>query len=217
MKLSEINFNSKYRKIIINDKLLTCGYSRVFDSDYSGDQVTDPRPKAVSLGRWKSPKGNQLMAGINLNYLSDEQITRLQQNLQPILRDRNLKRRVRKLRALMPDIFNGAYRTYKRGEMHEIDPSTLKFVSVQKDPSKIDTDVATDVPRPQSAPNASIDADDVEMPQLDSDLSPEMQAKRKVDIEKPSIKEPRKPIQPTRLSDEPESEEQEEREPEDEI
>lgn len=215
MKLSEVNFNSKYRKLILN-KPITEGYSRVYDFDYNGDQVTDPRPKTVSLGRWRSPKGNNLMAGINLNYLSDEQITRLQQNLQPILRDRNLKRRVRKLRALMPDIFNSAYRTYKRDSMQEINPSTLRFISVQKDPAKVDTDVDADIPRPQSDPNTSIDADDVELPQLDSELSPEMQAKREVDIEEPSIRTPRKPTKPTQLNDEPEPEEQEEQ-PEDEI
>lgn len=212
MRLSEINKSTAHRNLVIKE-----GYGRTYDFDYSGDQVTDPRPNVLSLGRWKSPKNNNLMAGINLNYLSDEQISRLQQNLQPILRDRNLQRRARKLRALMPDIFSSAYRTYNRDAINAVDPGTLKFRSVQKDPAKAGTDVDTDVPRPQSAPNTSISPDDVELPQLDSDLSPEMQAKRKVDIEKPSIKEPRKPIQPTRLSDEPESEEQEEREPEDEI
>jgi hypothetical protein len=220
MKLLELNFNSKYRKIIVNNKLLTCGYGRLYDFDYNGKKATDSRPSVLSLGRWISPKGNNLLAGVNLNYLSDEQINRLQRNLQSILRDRNLRRRVKTLRALMPDIFNTSYRTYDRNYIQNINPGTLKFISIPKDPEKIDTSASTDVPRPEIAPNSSIDADDVEAPQIDSDLAaqttPEDEKMRKVDIKKPE--QPRKDIEDL---EEPEKDleelEQEENEEEEEI
>ena len=218
MKLHELNIIPKFKNLILRtQKLLTCGYSRVYEFDYQGDEVTDTRPKVVSLGRWKSPKGNNLLAGINLNYLSDEQINRLQRNLQSILRDRNLRRRVRKLRSLMPDIFHASYRTYYRDGMQEILPSTLRFISVPKDPEKVDTAVSTDVPRPDSAPNSSIDADDVEAPQYDPELAagktPEDEPMRDVDLAEP---EPEEIEQPEEIEEPEEPEDIEPEEPEEE-
>lgn len=130
MKLYEINFipTFNHNLIIINE-----GYSRTYNFDYQGDQVTDPRPKALSLGRWRSGRGNNLMAGINLNYLSQEQIKRLQQNLPRILRNRNLQRRVRTLRSLMPDVFNSAYRTYNKDAVDNVEKGTLRFLKTKKD------------------------------------------------------------------------------------
>lgn len=158
MKLFELNF---VRKLLITE-----GYGRTYDFDYHGDQVTDSRPKVISLGNWISGRGNNLMAGVNLNYLSPEQVERLQKNLQVVLRSRNLQNRSRTLRRLMPDIFSTAYRTYNKDAVNNVDPGTLKFASVaKKAQSTTDIDKMSP-PKPKEAPNASIDADDVVEPQL---------------------------------------------------
>jgi hypothetical protein len=106
------------------------GYGRVYNmlGTYLGYN-DDPTPKVLSLGRWISPKGNKLLAGINLHYLSDDQTSRLQKNLGTILKDRNLRRRVRKLRSLIPDVFDSAYRTYDTQKINgQVTKGTLKFV-----------------------------------------------------------------------------------------
>lgn len=194
MKLSLVNFIASN----ISRKILNEGYSRRYDFDYTGDEVTDPRPAAVSLGRWRSPRGNQLFAGLNLNYLSDEQITRLQQHLPGILQDRNLKRRVRKLRSLAPDIFNSAYRTYKRDEMHQIDPGVLRFMKIPETP-------------PEGAPEEPEKAPPGPRPSL----ADKIMARHRQPEEKPeevprktAPAKPEKPEKPTRLG-EPEEDEEE--------
>ena len=208
MRLSLINFKH-------NKKCITEGYGRVFDiGRYDGDEVNDMSPSVLSLGRWKSPKGNNLLAGVNLNYLSDEQINRLQRNLQPILKDRNLKRRARKLRSLMPDIFNTAYRTYKKDAINQVTPNTLKFISVPTEPEKEKTTAYTDVPRPNSAPNSSIDAQDVEEPQIDSELSAQKTPEDENMREKPSKPETTKKINNDENEPRPDMVEPEEPEPE---
>jgi hypothetical protein len=102
------------------------GYGRSFSIDYSNANI-DPRPNVLALGRWINHKGTKLLCGVNLNYLSDDQVLELQKNLQTILGDRNLRRRVRKLRSLMPQIFDRAYRTYNQEHVRIIAPGTLKF------------------------------------------------------------------------------------------
>jgi hypothetical protein len=120
MKLYEIN------------NLICEGYGRVYTHTYTGDEVHDPRPRSLSLGKFKSSRNNHLMSGVNLNYLTKDQLERLQQNLPSVLKYKNLRQRVSALRSLMPDIFNSAYRTYKRDEMNDIDPGVLKFAKIEK-------------------------------------------------------------------------------------
>lgn len=160
MKLSQLNFD---RRNIKRNLLLTCGYARTYDFDYTGKQVTDPRPNALALGRFKSPRRNQLMSGINLNYLSPEQIKRLRQNLPAILKDRNLRRRARKLRAMMPDVFNSAYRTYNRAEINDVDPGTLKFM--KQDPEAQEPGITPDYnPPPEQRVKPTQQASQQEVP-----------------------------------------------------
>jgi len=179
MKLFELNYN-KSNKVL--KAILSEGYGRVYDFDYTGDVVNDPKPSALSLGRFISPRRNQLMAGINLNYLSPQQITRLQQNLPTILKNRNLRKRARLLRAMMPDIFNSAYRTYKRSEVNNVDPNTLKFIKPQ--PGEVE--------QPQKpAP----DYDPPKPTRVDQDEQPE--------AEEPVVDEPEQPKEPVRTSGSP--------------
>lgn len=103
------------------------GYGRVHNFNYDNFNV-DPRPKILLLGRWRHPRTrNNLIAGINLNYLDDEQVIRLRRLLPSILKSRNLKNRYWAGRMLLPDIFNDLYRTYDSKYVHAITPATLKF------------------------------------------------------------------------------------------
>jgi O-methyltransferase involved in polyketide biosynthesis len=87
-----------------------------------------------------------LIGGINLNYLSEEEINRLRQNLAAILApDRRLSVRtgnrmnrpahdpheILKDRyytglKLLPDIFKNSYRTYRLDEINEVSKETLR-------------------------------------------------------------------------------------------
>ena len=125
MKLSGLHLNDLgyYRSGFI----ITEGYGRVLNYNYDNFKV-DPRPKVLLLGRWRHPRTrNNLVAGINLNYLSDEQKLRLRQALPEILKSRNLRRRYWKGREVLPDIFNDLYRTYDARYVHAVTPATLRF------------------------------------------------------------------------------------------
>lgn len=102
------------------------GYGRVVNMDYSHFNV-DPRPDVLSLGKWRNHLGNLLVCGINLHYLSDDEILRVRKALPQILSDRNLRRRVRALRSALPDVFNKSYRTYRADRANIITKGTLKF------------------------------------------------------------------------------------------
>jgi len=190
MRLSEINHIKKSRPVRV--QVIEEGYGRTFTVDpYTGDKVTDPKPTALSLGKFRSSRGNQLMSGINLNYLSDEQRKRLQQNLPSILRkpdgrpERNNRRRVRKLRAMMPDIFNQAYRTYNRAEMNNVQPGVLKFL--KPEPGEVDQPPK---PAPESDLPKPTDVDPASQPDVPTpdDLTP---------MPKPGVY-PRQPVPPAR-------------------
>jgi hypothetical protein len=56
--------------------------------------------------------------------------------LKTILGDRNLRRRVRKLRALMPDVFDNAYRTYNQDYVAAVKPGTLKMIAAKIKPEE---------------------------------------------------------------------------------
>lgn len=196
MKLSQINFHKS-----VNNKNIHEGYGRVYDFGYTGDVVNDPKPSALSLGRFISPKNNQLMAGVNLNYLSPEQIKRLRQNLPNILKHKNLRKRARTLRAMMPDIFNSAYRTYKRSEINNVDPKTLKFLDSEPG----------DVKQP---PKPAPDFDPIKPSNINPEKQPEYQepdkqpqtdkpqtGKLQPDKPKPTLKKPIKPKKPSRPSE----------------
>jgi hypothetical protein len=67
MKLSTMNFRKR------TDNLITEGYGRTFNMSYWNHHV-DPRPHVLSLGRWVNHKGTKLLCGVNMNYLSDDQV-----------------------------------------------------------------------------------------------------------------------------------------------
>lgn len=103
------------------------GYGRTYSFDYQNAQ-TDKRPRMLLLGKWRHPTTrNILLAGLNLNYLTDEQIARVRQNLKAIVQPRNLKSRYHKGTQLVPDVFKDAYRTYDKDYVGSITKDTLKF------------------------------------------------------------------------------------------
>ena len=203
MKLFELNYKYTKSGVILE------GYGRRYKFRYTGDEVNDPRPDALSLGRFISPKNNQLMAGINLNYLSPQQITRLQQNLPNILKDKNLRRRARKLRTLMPDIFNRAYRTYKRDEIRNVAPDTLKYVDPYKDLEDVsDVSDVSDEPAPtrpaptRPAPTRPSPDPDVEEPEEPEKPEKPEKPEESEKPEEPEDKiQPIKPVKSTHLDD----------------
>lgn len=96
------------------------------------------------LGHWRHPtSGNNLVAGINLNYLSQQQRQQLQQALPQLLKSRNLKQRYWMGRRLLPQIFTNFYRTYRRDVIDTVTPQTLRFgrpAAQQAAAGQVDTD-----------------------------------------------------------------------------
>lgn len=108
-------------------KLIQEGYGRTYQFDYDKFQQ-DPRPHILLLGKWRHPNTrNILLGGVNLNYLDEDQLQRLRQNLKKILEPRNLKMRYWRGKKLLPDIFNDNYRTYDVDYVGQVTKDTLNF------------------------------------------------------------------------------------------
>jgi len=101
---------------------------------------TDPRPDVLLLGDWKHPTtGNDLKAGINLHYLSQQQLNRLRKALPDIFRRRNLRTRYRYIKSKMPDVAQ-FYRTYNTDYIFSWQPDELEsyIAGKRKTPKKVD-------------------------------------------------------------------------------
>ena len=165
--------------------LLTEGYGRVYGFGYDKFKE-DPRPKMLLLGKWRHPNTrNILLGGINLNYLSDDQVIELRKALPAILRNKNLKARFRQGKKLLPDIFGEAYRTYDRDWVGQVTRDTLKFY-----PSTDELDQAAEVPPtpPQDPSGVS---------QAVPATGPEAQVPQQAQM--PEVQTPEKPQQPENL------------------
>ena len=107
--------------------LLHEGYGRVNRFRYDNWQV-DPKPQILVLGRWRHPRTrNNLVAGINLNYLNDFDLANLRKKLPMILQQRRLKDRYWAGRRALPDLFSKNYRTYNAADIGVVEPGTLRF------------------------------------------------------------------------------------------
>lgn len=85
----------------------------------------DPKPDVLILGTWYNKNSkNELLAGINLNYLSDAQIIKLQQSLKKIYGHRTLRSRYRAIKRLLPDVAK-YYRTYNQKYIRAITSSEM--------------------------------------------------------------------------------------------
>lgn len=100
-------------------KLLSEANPRVASFRYANYDV-DPRPRVLVMGKYSPPTtGNELIAGINLNYLSQGQISRLAKASDKVFGDGSLKIRYRRLSRLLPDIAQ-YYRTYNAEHINMI-------------------------------------------------------------------------------------------------
>ena len=73
----------------------------------------DPEPDILLLGAFRHPNtNNNLVGGINLHYINQDQRDRLARSLPAIMKSNSLKRRYWVGRQLVPDVFNNFYRTY---------------------------------------------------------------------------------------------------------
>ena len=105
------------------------GYGKRMAFDYENWHV-DPTPNILQLGTWVHPNtGNTLVAGINLNYLTPQQVLQVREFLPSILQNRHLKLRYWKGMEILPDIFDNFYRTYDRKYINVVEPGTLRFLS----------------------------------------------------------------------------------------
>ena len=96
---------------------------------------TDPKPSVLILGDWKSPKKNNLLAGINLNYLSSGQLIKLRKAAKRIFSRDSLRARYRYLKSILPDIAM-FYRTYDAKYIKGIEHNQLDSYAKAKPSSK---------------------------------------------------------------------------------
>lgn len=100
----------------------------------------DRKPKVLVFGTWKSPSGKTLICGINLNYLTDEQVNRLNDALPTIAAGTSVKQRYWVGRRLVGDVFADAYRTYDSAAINNISPVKLpkrdpeSYTTIRKSP-----------------------------------------------------------------------------------
>lgn len=81
----------------------------------------DPTPDILLLGSYQHPRTrNNLVGGINLHYLSKEQIENLSKVLPQIMAARNLYGRYHTGKRLIPDVFEHSYRTYNAAYIHGV-------------------------------------------------------------------------------------------------
>jgi hypothetical protein len=112
------------------ESLITESPTATFDYKNPGQ---DTRPNVLILGSWVHPNtGNELVAGINLNYLSKLQLTQLQRTLPKIMRGSDLQKRYWIGRRVLPDVFKGSYRTYKSDKIKAVEPGDLPSLASQK-------------------------------------------------------------------------------------
>ena len=105
------------------------GWARRLNFSYDNWHV-DPTPNILKLGEYIHPTtGNTLVAGINLNYLTPQQVLQVREFLPSILQNRHLKLRYWKGMEILPDIFDNFYRTYDRKYINVVEPGTLRFLS----------------------------------------------------------------------------------------
>ncbi len=86
----------------------------------------DHTPSILLLGAYTHPtSGNNLVGGINLNYLTAQQRDDLARKLPQLMTATNLYQRCHLGKQIMPDIFKNYYRTYDSKHIRGVDQSVL--------------------------------------------------------------------------------------------
>ena len=122
---------------------------------------TDPAPDVLVLGNWKSPKTkNNLLAGINLNYLSSGQLIKLRKASKRIFSRDSLRARYRYLKSILPDIAM-FYRTYDSKYIKGIEHNQLdSYVKAKSSPQDEKVKTAADVGKSIQTPEPKQDTDE---------------------------------------------------------
>lgn len=80
---------------------------------------TDPTPRILTLGRFKHPNTkNNILCGINLNYLDKTDIQTLKQHIPDFIKAPTLRKRYWLGRKALPNIWFRAYRQYDEQYIH---------------------------------------------------------------------------------------------------
>jgi len=113
MKLSDAVICSVVESTFFSIPIIESEEGPRWQFGYQGKRVNDPHPDILLLGAYKHPStGNNLVGGVNLNYMTDKQRTAVAHALPEIMKQGNLKKRYWAGRKLVPDVFNSFYRTY---------------------------------------------------------------------------------------------------------
>jgi hypothetical protein len=93
---------------------------------YSGQDVHDTKPDILVLGSYTHPStGNDLVGGININYLTNIELKTLMKQLPSFIDAADLYDRYHAGKELLPDIFDKAYRTYDADLIQSPKPGQL--------------------------------------------------------------------------------------------
>jgi hypothetical protein len=93
---------------------------------------TDAKPDILVLGTWKNPATkNNLIAGVNLNYLSSGQLVKLRKAAKRIFNRDTVRSRYRYLKQILPDVAM-FYRTYDTKYIKSIEHNELDSYSPAK-------------------------------------------------------------------------------------
>ena len=114
MKLSDVSLATVEEARLAFDSvpIMEEGEGPRWKFDYSRF-TKDPHPDILLLGAYQHPNtGNNLVGGVNLNYLTDRQRDILAKHLPQIMHGENLRARYRIGKKLAPDVFGNSYRTY---------------------------------------------------------------------------------------------------------
>ncbi len=107
-------------------------------SDFSYlDYKLDPKPRVLVLGAWKNPKtGNDLIGGININYLTKDEYRKLKHLVIPKIRKLSgLRQRYRVGKFISAELFDNYYRTYNVESIRKAEYVILPEPS-EKEPEK---------------------------------------------------------------------------------
>lgn len=100
--------------------LLEAGEGPKWDFDYA-NYKQDPHPSILVLGAYQHPNtGNNLVGGINLNYLNQQQRNDLARVLPKLMQQSNLYQRYHQGKKLLPGVFDNYYRTYNAAHIRGV-------------------------------------------------------------------------------------------------
>lgn len=97
----------------------------------------DQTPDVLVLGNYTHPStGNELVGGINLNYLEPHDLKQLQRATPEIMRGGDLQQRYRIGKQVLPDVFDAFYRTYDSAYINQVSPAEMPTRPVPSAPAQ---------------------------------------------------------------------------------